>query len=149
MHLSRPIAVVLALFSLTGCHDAAAPRPLVRAYGLVAIDEHPLPVTFSGTDFSTTVLSGTLTLDGAGHAGRVTRYRDYSANTGMTYDRTETRSDSYVIAHDSISVGSFGTCNAPCLPNDIGVFTGGMVTLTSGFGARTAPVYKYYGRLEL
>jgi hypothetical protein len=64
----------------------------------------------------------------------------------MTFIRDQQLSGPYTIANDSISVRwtSQGQCGpGPCLPNDIGVVSDSIVTLTADFGARTSPVFTY------
>jgi hypothetical protein len=141
MRLSRLAAVLIASVALSACHDSTA--PILRTYALTEIDGHLLPVTFMGIDGGSTVLSGTLYLEGAGHALRVDHYHDYSANTGKTYDRTERLHDDYRISNDSITVGSFGTCTSSCRWNEIGAFSDSLLTLTIDVIPRTRPVYTY------
>jgi hypothetical protein len=145
MQLSRLIAGILALAAASACHDTSA--PFAPLYVLVAVDGHSLPVVSNGVDVSSTLLSGTLVLDPIGHALRIDHYRDFSANFGgMTFNREQQLSGPYTIANDSISVQwtSQGQCGTgPCLPNDIGIVSDSVVTLTADFGARTSPVYSY------
>jgi hypothetical protein len=144
MHLSRLTAVLIVSVSvgLSACHDSTA--PILRTYALTEIDGHPLPVTFMGIDAGSTVLSGTLYLDDAGHALRVNHYRDYSANFGGgTWERSEKLHDYYTISNDSITVGSFGTCTGSCRVNEVGVFSDSLLTLTFDVMPRTRPVYTY------
>jgi hypothetical protein len=144
MRLSRVTAGLLTLAAASACHDTSA--PFAPFYVLVAVDGHSLPVVYNGIDVSSTLLSGTLVLDPSGRALRVDHYRDFSANGGMTFMRDEQLSGPYTIANDSISVRwtSQGQCGpGPCLPNDIGVASDSIVTLTADFGSRTSPVYTY------
>jgi len=141
MQLSRLTAVLLVSVTVSACHDSTA--PILRTYALTEIDGHPLPVTFMGIDAGSTVLSGTLYLNGAGRALRVDHYRDYSANNGMTFDRTERLHDDYRITNDSITVGSFGTCTSSCRGNEVGAFSDSVLTLTIDALPRTRPVYTY------
>jgi len=142
MHLSRLAAVLIVSVAVSACHDSTA--PILRTYALTEIDGQPLPVTFMGIDAGSTVLSGTLYLNDAGQALRVDHYRDYSANTGKTYDRTERLHDDYRISNDSITVGSFSTCASSCRGNEIGVFSDSVLTLTFDVMPRTRPVYTYH-----
>ena len=145
MQLSRLTVGLLTLAAASACHDTSAPS--VPFYVLIAVDGHALPVVSNGIDGSSTLLSGTLLLDPVGHALRIDHYRDFSANGGgMTLNRDEQLSGPYTIANDSISVRwtSQGQCGpGPCLPNDIGVASDSIVTLTADFDARTSPVYTY------
>jgi hypothetical protein len=145
MQLSRLTAGLLILVAASACHDTSA--PFAPLYVLVAVDGHSLPVVSNGVDVSSTLLSGTLVLDPSGRALRIDHYRDFSANFGgMTSNRDQQLSGPYTIANDSISVQwtSQGQCGpGPCLPNDIGVVSDSIVTLTADFGARTSPVYGY------
>src|SRR6266550_8700338 len=143
MRLSRLTAMLLIFAAASACTDFTALSP---SYVLTAVDGHSLPVISVGIDGSSTLLSGTLVLDRVGHALRVDHYHDYSANGGMTFERNEQLSGPYTIANDRINVRwtSQGQCGpGPCLPNDVGVFSGSIVTLTADFGARTSPVYTY------
>ena len=94
-----------------------------------------------------TLLSGWLILDSDGHAQRIDRYRDFSANGGgMTFERIQQLSGPYTIANDNITARwtSQGECGSlPCLPNDVGGVSDSTLTLTADFGARTNPVYTY------
>jgi hypothetical protein len=145
MQLSRVTVGLLTLAAASACHDTSA--PFAPLYVLIAVDGHSLPVVSNGVDVSSTLLSGTLVLDPAGHALRIDHYREFSANFGgMTSNTDEKLSGPYTIANDSISVRwtSQGQCGpGPCLPNDIGLVSDSVVTLTADFGARTAPVYTY------
>jgi hypothetical protein len=141
MQLSRLTVVLLVSIAVSGCHDSTA--PILQTYALTEIDGHPLPVTFRGIDAGSTVLSGTLYLTGDGRALRVNYYRDYSANNGMTFDRTERLNDDYRIANDSITVGSFGTCASSCRVNEVGSLSDSGLTLTIDILPRTRPVYTY------
>jgi hypothetical protein len=145
MQLSRLIVGLLTLAAAAGCHDTSA--PFAPIYVLTAVDGHSLPIVSNGIDVSSTLLSGTLVLDPFGHALRIDHYRDFSANGGgMTFIRDQQLSGPYTIANDSISVRwtSQGQCGpGPCLPNDIGVVSDSIVTLTADFGARTSPVFTY------
>ncbi|HEX9084519.1 MAG TPA: hypothetical protein VF836_07255 [Gemmatimonadaceae bacterium] len=141
MHLSRLTVVLVVSVAVSACHDSTA--PFLRTYALTAIDGQPLPVTFSAVDVGSTVLSGTLYLDDAGHAFRVDRYRDWSANTPKTYERTERLNDGYRIANDSISLGVFG-CPNSCPGNEVGFFSDSALTLTPDVMPRTRPVYTYH-----
>ena len=142
MQLSRLTAVLIVSVAASACHDSTA--PIFRTYALTEIDGQPLPVTYMGIDAGSTVLSGTLYLDNAGHVLRVDHYQDYSANTGKTYDRTERLHDDYRISNDSITVGSFGTCTSSCRGNEVGVFSDSLLTLTIDVLPRTRPVYTYH-----
>jgi hypothetical protein len=142
MHLSRLTAVLLVSVAVSACHDSTA--PILRTYSLTEIDGKPLPITFMGIDVGSTVLSGTLYLDDAGHALRLNHYRDYSANFGgSTSERSEQLHDDYRVANDSITVGSFGTCTSSCHVNEVGVFSDSVLTLTIDLLPRTRPVYTY------
>jgi hypothetical protein len=142
MHLSRLTAVLVASVAVSACHDSTA--PILRTYTLTDIDGKPLPVTFMGIDAGSTVLSGTLYLDDAGHALRVNYYRDYSANFGgSTSERSEKLRDDYRISNDSITVGPFG-CTSSCYGNEVGVFSDSILTLTNDILPRTSPVYVYH-----
>jgi hypothetical protein len=145
MQVSRLIVGLLTLAAASACHDTSA--PFAPLYALTAVDGHSLPVVSNGVDGSSTLLSGTLVLDPIGHALRVDHYRDFSANGGgMTFIRDQQLNGPYTIANDSITVRwtSQGQCGpGPCLPNDIGVVSDSIVTLTADFGARTSPVFTY------
>ena len=143
MRLSSLTAVLIVSAAVSACHDSTA--PILGTYALIAIDGQPLPVTFMGIDAGSTVLSGTLYLDDAGHVLRVNHYRDYSANFGgSTSERSETLHDDYRISNDSITVGSFGTCTGSCRLNEVGVFSDSLLTLTFDVIPRTRPVYTYH-----
>ncbi len=141
MQLSRLAAMLFVSVAASACADSTG--AIGRTYTLTEIDGHPLPVTFMGVDVGSTVLSGSLFLYDAGGAVRVDRYRDYSANNGQTYNRTETLHDEYRIANDSITVGSFGTCTSSCRLNEVGAFSEAGLTLTTDISPRTSPVYTY------
>jgi len=142
MHLSRLAAALLTVVTLTACQDSIGPK--LRSYALTAIDEHPLPVTFMGIDAGSTVLSGKLYLDNVGHALRINRVRDYWANFGGgTQDRTERLQNAYMVANDSIKVGSFDPCTSFCPTNEVGVFSDSMLTLTVDAVPHNRPVYTY------
>jgi hypothetical protein len=143
MQLSRLTVVLLIFAATSACRDSTAPS---ARYVLTAVDGHSLPVISWGIDVSATLLSGTLVLDGGGHALRIDHYRNYSANNGTTFEGDQQLSGPYTIANDSITARwtSQGQCGSgPCLPNDVGVFSDSTVTLTADFGARTSPVYTY------
>ncbi|HEX9129213.1 MAG TPA: hypothetical protein VF850_08635 [Gemmatimonadaceae bacterium] len=143
MRLSSLTAVLVVSVAVSACHDSTG--PILRTYVLTAIDGQPLPVTFMGIDAGSTVLSGMLYLDNAGHVLRVNHYRDYSANFGgSTSERSETLHDDYRVANDSITVGSFGTCTSSCHVNEVGVFSDSVLTLTNDLLPRTRPVYTYH-----
>jgi hypothetical protein len=117
--------LVLTAIVLAGCSDSTGPADSI--YTLVAIDGHPLPVSSNYVDGSTTVVSGSLDLDGDGYAVQVLRISESGMVTRpehseVTYHRTLTEPPELRL----IPI----TCGNPCAVEAIGQISGSTITLS-------------------
>ncbi|HEY1952102.1 MAG TPA: hypothetical protein VGG76_04800, partial [Gemmatimonadaceae bacterium] len=78
MHLIGRKAVVLLAVAFVACSDSTAPPVHSTGFFLSDINGRPLPTYVVPTDPTTTVLLGSLTLDGIGHATMVEERRQQS-----------------------------------------------------------------------
>jgi hypothetical protein len=113
-------------------------------YALQAIDDRPVPVVlFDSAVDATTILSDTLTLDGAGHAVRVRLLRHARIGAGVREDTFSQRFD-YRIAGDSITL-SF-PCGGPlvlCPVGEIGIISDTAMVLVPDIRPAAGPTLQY------
>jgi hypothetical protein len=143
---TRKVSVWLLALALVilGCESATAPVPNQRRlYVLADVDGQPLPAVMGSQVGDTdTVLWATVTLDAAGHAVLMKRYRHaYLAYPPDT--STSVSEMNYLAAGDSITVGFFGPCMDLCAPNLVGQLTDSVLTLTYDVTPRFDPLYRY------
>ncbi|HEX6534136.1 MAG TPA: hypothetical protein VF041_06040 [Gemmatimonadaceae bacterium] len=139
--------VLIALFVCgvaAACGESTAPEPAPRVFVLDHVDDRALPVLESSyAGDSTFVVWAVLTLEANGRALKVVEHR-FVHQSDPPVETTTTGRAAYLIAHDSIAVGFFGTCRGACVPNEVGGYTASALTLTLDILPRTAPVYHYH-----
>ena len=144
MRLSCKKALVLVAAVTVACDESTGPsQTLSRLYILETINGRPVPAfVHVGQADTSFVLSATLTLDDAGNAVRVERWR-YVYQPNRTEEGTFTGHMKYRINGDNITVGSFTPCppNALCEGNKVGKVTS--TTLTLAYENPTAPIFLY------
>lgn len=144
MRLTCQKAFLLVVAFTMACDESTAPPETTSGmYILETINGRPLPAIVSAGQADTSfVLWATLTLDDAGNAVRVERWRHvYPPN--RTDEGTFTAQRSYRIDGDRITVGSFAPCldTAVCEGNKVGRITG--TTLTLAYENPNAPIFLY------
>lgn len=97
MHLFRRIALVAAIGSTFGCHDASGPAGTPTGYMLVSINGRSLPTFFSPLPEAPTITHGTLWLNGVSHAV-ITEHRKEMTGEEVSYTSNLT----YTITGDVI-----------------------------------------------
>jgi hypothetical protein len=134
--LASLAALALSAVVVAGCSDSTGATG--TDYTLVALDGHPVPVSFSYIDGSTTVESGTLHLDSDGYAIRILRISESGMITRpehaeVTYNRALIEPSEFRLIPLSCDV---------CAVEAIGQISGPTITLTLTHPANAA-VYTY------
>jgi len=144
MRLTCQKAFLLVVAFTMACDESTAPPETAPGlYILETINGRPVPTIVSAGQADTSfVLWATLTLDDAGNAIRVERWRHvYPPN--RTDEGTFTAQRSYRIEGDKITVGSFTPCldTVNCEGNKVGSITS--TTLTLAYEYPNAPIFLY------
>ena len=157
MHLSCQKALVLTLIGIAACDESTAP-PIAGSYVLESINNQPLPANIQAGDGDTiTVISSSLTLDGAGRAQLSEHIRyvhpgsppgQVTYTTGYSYSISGSR-----IIGQSIAFDYSPPCppNALCAEPPVGRFMGAKLVLSWGATPSSRPpsVYRLQGPVEL
>jgi hypothetical protein len=137
MRLFRRIALVVAIGSTIGCHDASGPTGTPSGYRLVGINGRSLPTLFSPIPEAPTITYGTLWLDGVSHAV-ITEHRKELTGQEISYTTDLT----YTITGDVIQFEYNCPPNALCARPPRGVFVNYHLLLDMS-GGNNEVVYDY------
>ena len=140
MHLTSQKVLLLSLVLVMSCSDSSGPATVSGRFELNDIDGRALPTPFSFTPGLTpTILSSTITFDGAGHAV-ITEHRTEWNGA----DTTDSRNFTYTITGSRIEL----TCAPPIDPGAVcgtvkGTFLFGRLSLEMGHINSDPIIYHY------
>jgi hypothetical protein len=136
MRLLGKTVLIAAIASTPACHDVVAPRQ-PGTYFLRTIDGRPLPTFFSPIPEAPTVLSGTFSLYGDGHANGTEFRRDMSGNEYFFTVKYR-----YTIIGNVVQFDFDPPCQGDCMTPPKGTISNSHLLIDFS-GGNNDPIYDY------